>query len=72
MSAGTTPRDLELQLQVFAALMTDPGYRSEGVEQFRKGIDNFFETLTSTPGRALSAVQGAELSDDDPRFSLPS
>ncbi|MEL6707587.1 MAG: insulinase family protein [Pseudomonadota bacterium] len=70
MSSSTTPRDLDLQMQVFAALMTDPGYRAEGVEQFRKGIDNFFETLTSTPGRALSAVQGAELSDDDPRFTL--
>ncbi|NQX94113.1 MAG: insulinase family protein, partial [Erythrobacter sp.] len=70
MSSTTTPRDLELQMQLFAALLTDPGYHPEGVEQFRKGIENFFETLTSTPGRALSAVQGAALSDDDPRFSL--
>ena len=72
MSAGTTPRDLELQMQAFAALMTDPGYRPEGVEQFRKGIDNFFETLTATPGRALQAVQGGALSDSDPRFTLQS
>jgi len=70
MSGATTPRDLDLQMKVFAALMTDPGYRPEGVEQFRKGIENFFETLTATPGRALSVVQGAELSDDDPRFTL--
>ena len=70
MSSSTTPRDLELQMQVFAALLTDPGYRAEGVEQFRRGIKNFFETLTSTPGRALGAVQGRELSDGDPRFSL--
>lgn len=72
MSSTTTPRDLDLQMRVFAALMTDPGYRPEGVEQFRKGIENFFETLTATPGRALSAAQGAELSDNDPRFSLQS
>lgn len=70
MGSSTTPRDLELQLRVMTALLTDPGYRPEGVERFRKGIDNFFETLTSTPGRALSAVIGAELSDGDPRFSL--
>ncbi|MEO0872851.1 MAG: insulinase family protein, partial [Pseudomonadota bacterium] len=70
MGSTTTPRDLELQLQVMTALITDPGYRPEGVEQFRKGIANFFETLNSTPGRALSAVLGKELSDEDPRFTL--
>ncbi len=69
-SATTTPRDLALQLQVLAATLTDPGYRPEGVERFRKNIDNFFDTLDSTPGRALSAASGAILSDNDPRFSL--
>ncbi|MEO1121253.1 MAG: insulinase family protein, partial [Pseudomonadota bacterium] len=70
MTSTTTPRDLELQLQVMAALITDPGYRAEGVERFRRGIDNFFETLTATPGRALGAAYGREISDGDPRFSL--
>lgn len=69
-SATTTPRDLALQLQVLAATLTDPGYRPEGVERFRKNIDNFFNTLDSTPDRALGAVTGAILSDNDPRFSL--
>nr|WP_298926469.1 M16 family metallopeptidase [uncultured Erythrobacter sp.] len=72
MGSTTTPRDLELQMKVFAATLTDPGYRSEGVERFRKGIDNFFETLNSTPGRAYSSAMGARLSDDDPRFTLQS
>lgn len=72
MGGTTTPRDLELQMQVIAALLTDPGYRSEGVEQFRKGIDNFFRTLKSTPARAYGAAAGALLSDGDPRFSLQS
>lgn len=70
MGATTTPRDLELQMQVFAATLTDPGYRNEGVERFRQGIDNFFETLTSTPARAYSAAAGGLLSDNDPRFTL--
>jgi len=69
-SGGTTPRDLLLQMQVLAAAVTDPGYRPEGVERFRKGIENFFNTLDSTPGRALSSASGAILSDNDPRFSL--
>ncbi|MDC8755103.1 insulinase family protein [Erythrobacter sp. sf7] len=69
-SVITTPRDLTLQLQVMAATLTDPGYRAEGVERFRKNIDNFFNTLDSTPGRALAAASGGILSDNDPRFTL--
>jgi zinc protease len=69
-SGTTTPRDLTLQLQVLTALLTDPGYRREGEERFRKGIENYFATLDSTPGRALGTAIGAILSDNDPRFSL--
>ncbi|QFT77204.1 pitrilysin family protein [Erythrobacter sp. THAF29] len=70
MSGNTTPRDLDLQMRVLAAILTDPGYRIEGVERYRKGIDNFFETLNSSPGRAYGTASGALLSDNDPRFSL--
>ena len=66
----TTPRDLDLQMQLLAAGLTDPGYRPEAIERFRRGIDNFFETLNATPGRAYSSASGAILSDNDPRFSL--
>ena len=69
-AGGTTQRDLELQLQVLTAGLTDPGYRREGIERFRQGIDNFFQTLRSTPNRAYSTQAGAILSDGDPRFSL--
>lgn len=70
-SGGTTPRDLQMQMQLLAAGLTDPGYRQEGIERFRRGIDNFFETLNATPGRAYSTASGAILSDNDARFSLP-
>lgn len=69
-SGATTPRDLDLQLRLLTAALTDPGYRPEGIAQFRRGIDNFFETLNATPGRAYSSAAGAILSDNDPRFSL--
>jgi zinc protease len=69
-SGTTTPRDLTLQLQVLTALLTDPGYRREGEERFRKGIENYFATLDSTPGRALGTALGGILSDNDPRFTL--
>jgi zinc protease len=69
-SGTTTPRDLTLQLQVLTALLTDPGYRREGEERFRKGIENYFATLDATPSRALGTALGGILSDNDPRFSL--
>lgn len=69
-SGTTTPRDLALQMQVLTALLTDPGYRPEGEERFRKGIDNYFATLTATPSRAISTAIGGILSDNDPRFTL--
>ncbi len=69
---GTTPRDLELQMQLLAASLTDPGYRGEGEERYRRSIDNFFANLDATPGRALSNALGSILSDNDPRFSLQS
>lgn len=71
-SGTTTPRDLELQMQLLAAGLTDPGYRPEAVERFRSGIDDYFESLNSTPGGAYAAASGAILSDNDPRFSLQS
>ncbi|HVR92050.1 MAG TPA: insulinase family protein [Novosphingobium sp.] len=69
-SAQTTPRDLELQLQVMTAFLTDPGYRREGEVQYRLNINNFFAQLRATPGSALSNRIGGILSDEDPRFTL--
>lgn len=68
--ASTTPRDLELQLQLLTAQVTDPGYRREGEVLFRQSINNMFASLRATPGAALAADSGAILSDNDPRFSL--
>jgi zinc protease len=67
---ATTPRDLELQLQLLTALVTAPGYRQEGEVQYRQQINNYFAQARATPGSALQADLGAILSDDDPRFSL--
>ena len=45
-------------MQVLTALLTDPGYRREGDERFRKNIDNFFNTLDATPRKALASALG--------------
>ena len=68
--AATTPADLELQLQLLAAYVSDPGYRPEGEVQYRLNIANFFAQAFATPGSALNNSQGAVISDNDPRYSL--
>jgi len=68
--AQTTPRDLELQMQLFTAFLTDPGYRPEGEIQYRLNINNFFAQLRATPSSALQNELGGILSDKDPRFTL--
>ena len=69
-SALTTPRDLELQLELWTAFLTDPAYRLEGEVEYRHNMNNFFEQLRATPASALRADLGRILSDGDPRFSL--
>ncbi|MEO5598364.1 MAG: insulinase family protein [Novosphingobium sp.] len=69
-SAQTTPGDLELQLQLYAAMITDPGYRPEGESLYRLSINNFFARYKATPNDALHNSIGGLLSDNDPRFTL--
>ncbi|TIX51734.1 M16 family metallopeptidase [Alteraurantiacibacter aquimixticola] len=66
----TTPRDLDTQLQLFAAMIADPGYRPQGEEQYQRNVSNFFARLNATPDAALGNELGSILSDNDPRFSL--
>lgn len=68
---GTKPRDLELQLQLLAAYLVDPGLRSDPVERFRAGLDDIFARRYATPGAAYGTEIGRILSDDDPRFTAP-
>jgi zinc protease len=70
MSSSTTPRDLEIQLQLFAAAISDPGYRAQAEAQYRRNIENFFASRTATPENALSSALGGIISDADPRFTL--
>jgi len=70
MNAGTTPRDLELQLQLLAAAISDPGYRPQAEQQYDRGIENFFASLNATPESVLGNAIGGIISDGDPRFTL--
>ncbi len=68
---AVVPKDLELQFQLLAAIVTDPGYREEAVRLFKRPLPEFFRRLDATPGSALSVGQARILSGNDPRFVLP-
>jgi len=70
VSANTTARDLELQLQMIAAGISDPGFRPEGEIQYRRNVENLFAGLTATPAAALGNALGGIISDNDPRYTL--
>ncbi len=69
-SATTTPRDLEIQLQLFAAAISDPAYRPTGEEQYRRSVINWFAQRNATPENAVGFAEDEIISDNDPRFSI--
>ena len=72
LGAQTTPSDLELQLQLFAAALSDAAFRPAGEAQARQNIRAFFARSHATPGAALSFEIGEIVSDGDPRFTYQS
>lgn len=69
---GTTREDLLLELQLFAAKLTDPGYRPEALRQARKGIEQLYLSFAHTPNGPLSTEVANLIAGGDPRFGLPS
>ena len=70
VSGRTTPDDLELQLQLLCASLTDPGYRDEAVRQFRQILPQIFTQLEHTMSGAQGQMQ-AWLHGNDGRFAVP-
>lgn len=70
LSGSTTPDDLELQLQLMCARLTDPGYRDEALRQFQKQIPAIASQLQYTIGGASADMQ-AWLYGGDGRFAKP-
>jgi zinc protease len=70
--SGTTNRDdLLLQLQLFCAFLTDPGYRPESIRQVHKAADQLYLRLAHTLDGPLRLEVASLLAGGDPRFGLP-
>ena len=70
LSGSTTPDDFDLELQLLAAYLTDPGYREESVELFRNYIPSFMSNLEHTVEGAAAQIS-AWLFGGDGRFAIP-
>ncbi|WP_367872752.1 M16 family metallopeptidase [Luteolibacter sp. Populi] len=70
LSGRTTPEDLELELQLMCAQMTDPGYRDEALVQFRKSIPELYQQIRHTVGGAQAGLE-SWLHGGDFRWTLP-
>lgn len=68
---GTTPEDLELQLQLIAAHLIDPGFRPEADRQMRKAITQYYKQLAHVTEGPLQTEVPRLLANGDPRFGLP-
>ncbi len=67
---ATTRRDLEIELQLLTATITDSAYRASADVLFHQNMTNFFARRDATPGAALGNTLPGLISDGDPRFML--
>lgn len=67
----TTPEDLKLQLQLMTAYLAAPGYRDEGLAQFRQGIRSETKTLDGTPNGVAQREVPRLLRSGDRRYGIP-
>ncbi len=70
-SGAATPADLQLDLQLLAAYLTAPGYREEGIAQYRQSIRASYQTLNATPGGVASKEVARRLRSGDTRYGVP-
>ena len=67
----TTPGDLRIQMDLLTAFVSDPGWRQEGLDQFRALIPEIRRNSYSTPGGVMSAEVSRLIRSGDDRYGLP-
>ena len=71
LSGGTRGEDLELQLQVLAAFLSDPGWRLEAFGRYSALSATVHDQLASTGAGVLGRDLGALLRSGDRRWAFP-
>jgi zinc protease len=72
ISAGaTTPADLETQMKLSAAYLTDPGYRQEAAGQWGNVVPVIDKQFSAQPQGVLQTKVPAVITGNDWRFGIP-
>ncbi len=67
----TRAEDLDLQMQMLAAQVSDPAFRPDGLERIKAAAENFIRQFATAPGRVLDRDSGAYLRGGDTRWGFP-
>lgn len=70
LGGGTRPADLETELQLLAAYVSDPGFRNDRAGAIATAVDVIYRTIPSSPMSALSVALNEAVAPHSPR-SLP-
>ncbi|MET0340406.1 MAG: insulinase family protein [Polyangiales bacterium] len=67
---ATTPRDLDLQLQILTAFLTSPGYRPEAERRWRQSVQLSWPQLDANASTVWSTQGTRLLASGDKRFGV--
>ncbi|MDB5584203.1 MAG: insulinase family protein [Bradyrhizobium sp.] len=70
LSGGTRPADLQLEMQVMAAYLTDPAYRSTAFEQVKASYPALYEATLASPSGAFGMQAKDLLAGGDRRAAV--
>ncbi|SDS05343.1 insulinase family protein [Opitutus sp. GAS368] len=70
-TGGTTREDLPLELQLFAAELTDAGWRPEALRQAHKGLEQMYLGFEHTANGPMATEVANLIAGGDPRFGVP-
>ncbi|MFC4292848.1 M16 family metallopeptidase [Sphingorhabdus arenilitoris] len=69
-TGATTATDLELQMQLLAAMLTDPGYRAEADTLYQSQMTQVIPAVEAQPPVLAQIIPPYYLTGEDPRFGI--
>ncbi|WP_428152515.1 M16 family metallopeptidase [Brevundimonas sp.] len=72
LSGATTQADLDVQMQVLTAFMTDPGFRPDALDRLKLGLPASYDAGRASPDGVYALMARGDLYSDNPLFSTPS
>lgn len=71
LGGAATPKDLDTQMQVLAAYVTEPGWRKEAFDRVKASASPMLNNIAAEPGSAMHRDFGQLVHDGDPRWATP-